>query len=284
MARIPVAVATWRFGKEAVEDAARVLRGGGNALDAVEAGIRVVEADPDVDTVGLGGAPNSEGVVELDAALMDGATCRAGAVAALRDILHPISVARKVMEETSHVLLAGEGALRFALEQGFRRQDLTTEKSRRKWREWKQARCHDTIGLVVLDGDGNLAAGCSTSGWAYKLPGRVGDSPIVGAGLYADNEVGAAAATGRGEDIMRYCSCFLVVEYMRQGLPPQEACLAVLRRIYEREGGKVQLCLIALDKEGRYGTAGMKKGFPYAVHLEGRSLLLEAPYLVETRG
>ena len=274
----PAAVATWRFGKEAVEGAMKALREGGTALDAVEAGIKVVEADPEVDSVGLGGLPNSEGVVELDAAIMEGRTLRVGAVAALRDVLHPISVARKVMEETQHVLLVGEGALKFALEHGFRKQDLTTEESRRKWREWKDA--HDTIGLVVLDGEGNMAAGCSTSGLAYKLPGRVGDSPIVGAGLYVDDDVGGAAATGRGEDIMRYCSCFLVVEHMRRGLSPQEACLEVVRRIYEREG-KVSVNLVALDREGRYGAAGIKKGFPYAVGFEGRSLLLEGAYVVE---
>lgn len=274
----PVAVATWRFGKEAVDAAMRTLMDGGTALDAVEAGIRVVEADPEVDSVGLGGAPNSEGVVELDAAIMEGRTLKVGAVAALREVLHPISVARKVMEETEHVLLVGEGALRFALEHGFRRQDLTTEESLRKWREWRDA--HDTIGLVVLDGEGRMAAGCSTSGSAYKLPGRVGDSPIVGAGLYVDDDVGGAAATGRGEDIMRYCSCFLAVENMRRGLPPREACLEVARRIYRRQG-EASVYLVALDREGRYGAAGIRKGFQYAVGSEGGSLLLEGAYVVE---
>ncbi len=267
----PVAIATWQYGRAAVEAAGKVLSGGGTALDAVEQGINAVELDPSVTSVGLGGRPNREGVVELDAAIMDGAG-RAGCVAALRDVARAVSVARKVMEQTPHVMLAGEGARRFALKQGFEQSDLLTEESRRAWEQ----RCagggdHDTVGLVALDAHGHVAAGCSTSGLAWKLPGRVGDSPIIGSGLYADEAAGGAAATGHGEEIMTHCAGFLVCELMRAGQGPAAACQEAVGRILAGRsgGGERHVALIALSAGGRCGAASTRSGFPYAVWRPG---------------
>jgi isoaspartyl peptidase/L-asparaginase-like protein (Ntn-hydrolase superfamily) len=265
----PAAIATWTFGRSAAEAAGELLCKGATALDAVEKGINVVELDPSVTGVGFGGLPNAEGIVELDAAIMDGATYRAGSVGALRNIKCPISVARKVMEQTPHVMLAGDNALAFALSQGFHEEELLTPESRRRWEEWKGGRApsHDTVSLVALDCEGRLAAGCSTSGLAYKVPGRVGDSPIIGAGLYVDGDAGGAAATGIGEEIMRFCASFLVVEFMRNGSGPAEACGRVLDRIASKKPAdrEANICLIALARDGEYGAAGMRPRFPYAV-------------------
>lgn len=265
----PVAIATWQVGRLAVEAAGAVLRDGGRGLDAVEEGVNAVELDPTVTSAGLGGLPNAEGVVELDAAIMDGATHRAGSVGALRDVSAAISVARKVMDNTQHVMLAGESALQFALSEGFAREELLTPESRKRWEEWKgqQSETHDTIGLVALDRYGDLAAGCSTSGLAFKLPGRVGDSPIIGAGLYVDNDVGGAAATGLGEEIMKSCASFLVVEFMRGGDSPTDACRrAVERALAKLPGDKdVTIGLIALARSGECGAASTRAKFPYAV-------------------
>ena len=283
-----VVISTWRFGKAANEAAVEMLAEGGYALDAVEQGIHVIEADPEIGSVGYGGAPNAEGVVQVDAAIMWGPGHRAGSVAGLEGILHPISVARKVMEDTPHVMLVGEGALKFALSCGFKPQDLTTEESRRKWRAWQEAPqppkdTHDTIGMVVLDGRGDIAAGCSTSGWAYKLPGRVGDSPIIGSGLYVDNRIGGAAATGTGEEIMKYCISFSAVEHMRRGMSPGEACVEAVRRMVETdlENRNTGVGVVALNKHGEYGAAGMKKGFPYAVFANGEHAFEEGGYVVD---
>jgi N4-(beta-N-acetylglucosaminyl)-L-asparaginase len=282
----PLFVSTWPFGKPANEEALKTFAQGGSILDAVEAGIRLVEADPSNASVGLGGIPNAEGVVQLDACIMDGEGQRAGSVAALEGILHPISVARRVMERTRHVMLVGAGARQFALEQGFESAELLTEERRRAWEQWRaqqgQAGNHDTIALLGLDDEERLAGGCSTSGWGYKLPGRVGDSPIVGSGLYADGEVGAAGATGLGENIMRYCASFLVVEYMRQGLHPEDACLETLRRVAAqdpRPAEELSINLVALDKRGRWGAAGTGQGFQYAVTYPGYSEVLSSAAL-----
>lgn len=265
----PVAIATWEFGARAVEVAGGVLREGGGALDAAERGINAVEVDPTVTSVGLGGRPNADGIVELDAAIMDGRTCRAGSVACLQGIARPISVAREVMQQTPHVMLAGSGALEFALSRGFARQELLTPESRRMWqgRSGGGQAGHDTVGLVALDAHGNLAAGCSTSGLPYKLPGRIGDSPIIGAGLYADNETGGASATGIGEEIMKVCASFLVVEFMRHGHTPADACRKVLERIATRTSGSTDpiIGLIALSKSGDFGSAAINTRFPFAV-------------------
>ncbi len=277
----PLFVSTWAFGKAANEQSLRIAEQGGSVLDAVERGIHVAEADASNASVGLGGIPNAQGVVQLDACIMDGEGQRAGSVAAIEGILHPISVARRVMDETKHVMLVGEGARQFALEQGFASVDLLTEERHKAWEEWREkqdaADNHDTIALLGLDGEGRIAGGCSTSGWGYKLPGRVGDSPIIGSGLYVDGGVGAAGATGLGENVMRYCATFLVVEYMRQGLHPEEACVETIRRIVALDPRPVEelhLNFVALDKQGRFGAAGTNEGFQYAVTYPGYSEVL----------
>ena len=271
-------VSTWDFGKASNDAALKVLLGGGTILDAVEQGIWVTES-AGLSTVGLSGTPNAAGVVQLDACIMSGAGHTAGSVAALEGIRHPISAARRVMEQTPHVMLVGEGARLFALEEGL---ESVETHAAEHYEAWKTQRAklkaaaqdpratpknHDTIALLVLGADGNLAGGCSTSGLGHKLPGRVGDSPIIGSGLYVDNEVGAAGATGLGENVMRFCGSFLVVEYMRQGLPPQAACQEAIRRIVkqERPGKQLSLNFVALDKQGRHGAATSEGEFPYSV-------------------
>jgi N4-(beta-N-acetylglucosaminyl)-L-asparaginase len=272
----PVFIATWDFGLAAVTVAQKALAGGADVLDALERGVNAVEDDPKVTSVGFGGLPNEDGVVQLDAAIMDGRTHRAGAVAALETIKNPISVARKVMERTEHVLLVGAGALAFAHKVGFRSQDLTTPESMAKWKQlkdsfWKGA--HDTVCVLALDAKNDLASAVSTSGLARKLAGRVGDSPILGAGSYVDNEVGAAAATGVGELTLRTLASYAIVERMRAGSDPTRACEEVLERVMKkapelRTNAALQLAFIAVDKAGRVGAACAhkeKKPFRYAL-------------------
>jgi N4-(beta-N-acetylglucosaminyl)-L-asparaginase len=289
----PLIVSTWAFGKPANDAALKALLGGGTILDAVEQGIWVPESDLGNTSVGLGGMPNAAGVVQLDACIMSGEGHRAGSVAALEGIRHPISAARRVMEKTPHVLLVGEGARMFALEEGLESVENQTTERYDAWRKKRAAAKapakgadknpgnHDTIALLVLGADGNIAGGCSTSGWGGKLPGRVGDSPIIGSGLYVDNEVGAAGATGLGENVMRYCGSFLVVELMRQGMLPEEACLEAIRRIARKDpkGAGISVSFVALDKKGRYGAAGSAKGFQFAVTTKSGSRVLTAPGL-----
>ncbi len=287
---MPLIVSTWPFGKAANEAALKILLQGGALLDAVEQGIWVTESAGDA-SVGLSGSPNAAGVVQLDACIMNGSDHKAGSVAGLEGIRHPISAARRVMEKTRHVLLVGEGARMFALEEGLESVELN---SRERYDQWQKQRAaqrakpaekkpanHDTIALLVLGADGNLAGGCSTSGLGGKLPGRVGDSPIIGSGLYVDNEVGAAGATGLGENVMRYCASFLIVEFMRQGMLPHEACSQVIRRIMRSEpkGAKLSINFVALDKRGRYGAAGTDEGFQYSVTTPTSSLVLPNPGL-----
>lgn len=279
----PVAVATWKHGLPAVKEAASVLASGGTPLDAVERGINTAEVDPEVSSVGVGGLPNAEGVVQLDAAIMDGAGLRCGSVLALEEIATPISVARRVMERTRHIQLAQAGAQRFALAQGFERQPLLTDASRGAWERWKASPertvpgqvsrsrdrdDHDTIGMVALGASGRMAAGCSTSGLAWKIPGRVGDSPIIGAGLYCDGDVGGASATGIGEEVIRVCGSFLVVELMRRGASPQEAVEEVLRRIVrvQPDNRQRQVAFIALSRRGEVGAGSIRPGFQVAIH------------------
>ena len=276
----PIVISTWLHGIPANEASIEVLKKNGSALDAVEAGVRVTEADAENQSVGLGGRPDSEGNVTLDACIMD-SDGNAGSVGFLQNIKHPISVARKVMEETDHVMLAGKGALKFALSKGFKRENLLTEASRRGWLEWQKNNRikdswgpnddHDTITSLAQDNDGNLSGACTTSGLAYKLHGRVGDSPIIGAGMYVDNEVGAAGATGMGELVMKTCGSFLVVELMRQGYSAMEACNEAVDRIVRQEGGKTKLQVgyIALGKDGSIGYSSIQKGFQYALYKDG---------------
>lgn len=281
-----VFVSTWPFGRAANESALSALVQGG-LLDAVEQGIRVVEADPEEHSVGLGGTPNADGVVQLDACFMDGEGQRAGSVAALEGIAHPISVARRVMEVTPHVMLVGDGARRFALDQGFEPAELLTEDRRQRWEAWRRDRreppavseSHDTIALLGRGDDSRLAGGCSTSGRDYKLPGRVGDSPIVGGGLYVDGDVGGAGATGLGESIMRYCGAYRVVDLMARGADPQSACEEAARHILRRDprpADRLSCFFIALDRDGRTGGAGTWGGFSYCVTTAEGSRLVDA--------
>jgi isoaspartyl peptidase/L-asparaginase-like protein (Ntn-hydrolase superfamily) len=285
----PAIISTWNHGLAANAAAWEKMDAGGSVLDAVEAGVRVSEADPEVSSVGIGGLPNSSGEVTLDACIMS-PSGDAGSVACLKHILHPVSVARRVMEETPHVMLVGQGALDFALEMGFQKTDLLTPEAEKAWKQWKiqqksavlMERGHDTIGMVALDAVGDLAGACTTSGLAYKLPGRVGDSPIIGAGLYVDNEVGGATATGVGELVMKTLGSFLVVELMRGGMAPEEACRKALQRIAEKIPlkGDTQVGLIALNKAGETGGCGLREHFRFAVMQEGRNLLINAKALL----
>jgi N4-(beta-N-acetylglucosaminyl)-L-asparaginase len=273
----PIVISTWNFGVEANVAAWKVLSNGGRALDAVEAGARVTESASTEMTVGLGGLPDRDGKVTLDACIMDEhGNC--GSVAFLQHIGHPISVARLVMEKTPHVMLVGDGALQFALANGFKKEKSPTKKAQEMWKEWLKKseykpvaniENHDTIGIVALDASGNISGACTTSGMAYKMHGRVGDSPIIGAGLYVDNEVGAATSTGVGEEVIRIVGCHLVVEFMRQGHSPQEACQLAVERIMKKNPAKakeVQVGFLALNKNGEYGAFCLQKGFTFAVH------------------
>ena len=273
----PVALSTWRHGLPANEAAWEILSRGGRALDAVEAGVRVPEADPDVTSVGYGGFPDRFGKVTLDACIMDEAgDC--GSVAFLQDIKHPVSVARQVMEQTPHVMLVGQGALDFALSNGFERENLLTPSAEAEWNQWKEENGethpvidienHDTIGMLTLDQGGDLSGACTTSGAAFKYHGRVGDSPIIGAGLYVDNEVGGATATGWGEAVIRAVGCFLVVEFMRQGHGPTDACRLAVDRVISKnpDWRDIQVGFLALTKDGAYGSFCIAPGFDYAVY------------------
>ena len=282
----PLVLSTWDFGFKANTVSWKLLSEGGRSLDAVEEGIKVIEADADNTSVGIGGLPDRDGFVTLDACIMD-ENGRAGSVTFLQDIIHPISVARLVMEKTPHVMLSGDGALQFALESGFKRQNLLTDKARKAWEEWKvkshyqpviNIENHDTVGLLAMDQKGNISGGCSTSGLAYKMHGRVGDSPIIGAGLYVDNEVGAAVATGLGEMVMRTLSSFLVVELMRIGATPQEACQEAIQRIVEKNPDfkEYQVGIIAMNKTGQAGAFSLQKGFRYAFHDENTNEVISS--------
>jgi L-asparaginase/N4-(beta-N-acetylglucosaminyl)-L-asparaginase len=271
------AIATWSFGRLAIEAGGPILARGGTALDAVERGINAVELDPAVASVAYGGRPNAEGVVELDAMIMEGASCRAGAVGALRGVATPISVARRLMEAGPHTFLVGEGALAFAQAQGFETRDLLTEDSRERFEQWRaepsrrEAPHHDTVGMVAVDAAGHVAAGCSTSGFPYKLPGRVGDSPIIGAGAWCDDDVGGAAATGDGDVMLRFCLAFAAVQAMRAGLAPAEACAQALEPMRARDG-RAEAALVALARDGSTGAAVIGRGsFPHVTWERGRA-------------
>ena len=270
----PVSIATWPFGREAVDVALQALGEGVSGFESVERGIRRIESLGSDGSVGLAGRPNAAGYAQLDACIMGGPDHAAGSVAGVEGIVHPISAARLVMERTRHVMLVGEGARWFALEQGLESvdvSDLPAKKSTWLGRDRDpvepREKGHDTIALLVLDEHGDLYGGCSTSGAGGKLPGRVGDSPILGSGLFVDNEVGAAGATGIGENVMRYSACTLIVEFMRQGMHPQAACEEIIRRIAQVDplGRELSICFVALDKQGRTGAAASNQSFPFAV-------------------
>ena len=313
--KVPVVIASGN-GLEAVKKAMAMIMQKADPLDAVVAGVNIVEDDPNDHSVGLGGLPNEDGVVELDASCMHGPTHKAGAVGALRNIRNPSSVAKLIMQRTEHVLLVGEGALRFAKAEGFKEEDLLTDEAREMWLEWKESRSKTdnwlspedlegerhsraasvadriwgTINSCAVDHQLNLAGVTSTSGLAFKIPGRVGDSPIIGAGLYVDNKVGAAGATGRGESCLQNCSSFYIVELMRGGMDPEQACLEALKRVVEHNEPRLRdkeghpnfgLTFYALAKDGRYGSASIHSGVRFAVHDGTEARLQDSAYLYE---
>ncbi len=304
-ASAPVVISTWDFGKYANQVAWEILAAGRSSLDAVEQGVKVAEMDVNNQSVGYGGLPDRDGFVTLDACIMDHEG-RCGSVAALENIVHAISVARAVMEKTPHVMLVGTGAYQFALANGFQKTNLLTPASEKAWKDWlKEARYqpvknienqlfrqdvqllpgskdnHDTIGMIALDQQQQISGACTTSGMAFKLRGRVGDSPIIGAGLYVDNEIGAATATGVGEEVIRIVGAHLVVELMRQGHSPAEACKKAVERIVQKNPKKareIQVGFIALSRSGEYGAYALHAGFSYAVKNREQESIIEAEH------
>lgn len=301
----PLVISTWAPNVKANAVAWAALKKGARAVDAVEQGVMVPEADPEDTSVGYGGLPDRDGKVTLDACIMDEfGNC--GSVMALEHIIHAISVARKVMDLTPHVILAGEGALQFALANGFKKENLLTANAEKIWKEWLRTshydpmdtlkymkgigepgtkNNHDTIGMLAIDQNGNLGGACTTSGMAFKMHGRVGDSPVIGAGLFVDNAIGAATATGVGEEVVRICGTHAVVEAMRYGKSPLEACRLIVERMYALRKGKIddkQIGFIAVNKLGEIGAFALRKGFNYAVRGgDGKDVVLDAEYLIQ---
>jgi N4-(beta-N-acetylglucosaminyl)-L-asparaginase len=307
----PIVISTWKEGIPANKAAWQVLRSGGKAIDAVEKGVMAIEASQNC-CVGLGAHPDRDGYVTLDACIMDEhANC--GSVAFLERIKHPVAVARRVMEKTPHVMLAGAGAQQFAIQQGFPLEPaILSKEAEKEYKKWLQKSeykpvinienskaqtavppprfsngswNHDTIGMVALDAAGNLSGSCTTSGMAFKMHGRVGDSPVIGAGLFVDNEIGAATATGQGEDVIRICGSHLVVEYMRDGLSPENACKKAVERIIRIKGNtkakEVQVGFIAINKRGEYGGYCIQTGFNFAVcYADNRNFLVDGKYIL----
>ena len=285
-------VSTWISGIDANKEAIKVLSSNGSAISAVEKGLNVTESDPNNTSVGFGGMPDANGVVTLDASIMDD-QYNCGSVTYLQNIEHPISVARKVMENTPHVMLSGKGAYDFAIEQGFPHKNLLTESSLQKWKDWKNENSfnlpqinhenHDTIAMIAIDENGKMAAGCTTSGWAFKKHGRVGDSPIIGAGIYVDPEIGGACATGLGESIIKICGSHAVVELMRSGLSPNEACREAVERIKKTTENydDLQVGFLAMNIAGAVGSHSMYSGFEYALQDENKSELIKSGYEFE---
>ncbi len=270
----PIVLSTWR-NPGANEAAINELKNSKNALNAVEAGARVPEADPNDTSVGYGGKPDRDGFVTLDACIMD-EKGNAGSVTFVQGFMHPVSIARAVMEKTPHVMLSGAGAEQFAISQGFTMENLLTEKSKKEWEEWKinaeyhpkiNSELHDTIGILAIDQNKNISAACTTSGLAYKMHGRVGDSPIIGGSVFCDNEIGGAVATGLGEFVMKTLGSFLIVELMRNGKSPQKACEEAVNRIVKRYAGykEFQVGYLAIDKKGNVGAYSIQKGFEYTL-------------------
>lgn len=280
----PKIISTWKH-EEDNQAALNAIINGGSALDAIEMGIRMAENNESDLSVGVGGLPDRDGNITLDACIMD-SMGKAGSVSFLQGVRHPISLARKVMENTPHVMLTGVGAQQYARELGFPIEDLSTPESNKKYQTWKKdgnykpvinIENHDTIGMLSIDKNGNLAGGCSTSGLAYKMHGRVGDSPIIGAGLFVDNEVGAATATGMGELVLRTLGSFLVVELMRQGATPAEACKnAVIRIVQKGNYQDLQVGYVAMDKQGNTGAFSLVPGFIYTETTSSNSVIRDA--------
>jgi N4-(beta-N-acetylglucosaminyl)-L-asparaginase len=301
----PLVISTWAPNVKANKAAWEVLSKGGRALDAVEKGVMVTEADPEDTSVGYGGLPDRDGNVTLDACIMD-ELGGCGSVMCIENIMHPVSVARLVMEKTPHVVLVGKGAFEFALKNGFKNENLLTPNSEKFWKEWlktskydpmetmkhmKEKRApgsidnHDTIGMLAMDVNGNMSGACSTSGMAFKMKGRVGDSPIIGAGLFVDNEIGAATATGVGEEVIRICGSHTVVEAMRYGKSPLEACKLAVERMYKLRKNNLngmQIGFIAVNKSGEIGAFALNEGFTYAYRIgDGIDVIKSAEFLLK---
>lgn len=314
----PFVISTWKHGLASNEKAYEILIGGGSSLDAVEQGVKVAEDNPNVLSVGYGGLPDNEGRVTLDAAIMDW-KARIGSVIFLEHIKNPISVARMILENTEHTVLAGDGAYKFALMNGFKSESLLTENAIRKYKDWKASETaksqeyhtedfelrpltlkekkrlginddgnHDTIGMVAIDKDGNISASCTTSGTAWKLHGRVGDSPLVGAGLYVDGEIGGAVSTGRGEECIRACGSFLAIEMMRMGKSPKEACEIAAKRVirlnllsHKNRNSNYQVGFIAINNSGEYGAYSVREGFEFAVCKDGENRLCKSKFVMD---
>ncbi len=304
----PIVISTWNFGKDANAAAWDILSKGGYALDAVEAGVKVPEGNPNITTVGLGGTPDRDGRVTLDSCIMDDKH-RCGSVMCLEHIVHAVSVARMVMERSPHIVLAGDGALQFALENGFKKENLLTPGSKKAWLKWlktseykpvnnienelhhhKKAPMpgsktnHDTIGMLAMDVNGSLSGACTTSGLGYKMHGRVGDSPIIGAGLFVDNEIGAATATGVGEEVIRVVGTHLIVELMRMGHSPEKACKKAVERIIRynpEQAKKIQVGFLAMNKYGEYGAYSLQPGFTFSVRNRDTDTTFHAPSIYD---
>lgn len=308
----PLVISTWNVGINANKGAWNILRKNGRALDAAEAGVMITEAEKDNCCVGLSAYPDRDGHVTLDASIMD-EYGNAGSVAFIERIKHPVSVARRIMEKTPHVMLAGSGAQQFAVEQGFTLEDdKLSDSAKKAYDDWlKKSEYkpvinienakgenafapnkfvnsifnHDTIGMIAIDAQGNLSGSCTTSGLAFKMRGRVGDSPVIGAGLFVDNEVGAAVSTGLGEEVIKVCGTHIVVEAMRHGAEPEAACKLAVERIIKRNSAEkikdIQVAFIAIDKQGNYGGYAIQKGFNYAVcYSDDYNKLIDAKHIL----
>ncbi len=305
--KLPIVVSTWAANSKANAAAYTILEKGGYALDAVEAGVKIPEADPSDRSVGYGGNPDRDGIVSLDACIMND-KMEIGSVMGLEQIMHAISVARLVMEKTPHVQLVGDGALQFALAQGFEKQNLLTPESEADWKKWLQkskynpmttveelykrnwpskaadAHQHDTIGMLAIDQQGRMSGACTTSGMAYKMRGRVGDSPIIGAGLYVENNVGAATSSGIGEEVVRICGSHLVVEYIAQGFSAEKACKKAVEKIVRIHGAEkaaaMQVGFVALSNKGDIGAYAIQKGFTVAVQSANGVQTMDSKFLI----
>jgi N4-(beta-N-acetylglucosaminyl)-L-asparaginase len=293
VASLPLVIATWNV-PNATAEAYKLLEHGGNALDAVEAGCKIEEADVNNQSVGKGGLPDREGNVTLDACIMDkNGNC--GSVVYLQNITHAVTVARNVMDNTPHVMLAGKGAEQYAYELGLKKENLLTEASKKAWEQWKieskykpiiNIENHDTIGMLAVDKNGDISGACTTSGLAYKMAGRVGDSPIIGAGLFVDNEIGAAVATGLGEEVVKTVGSFLVVELMRQGKSPQEACEEAIKRIVEKPNSdykNFQVGYIAVNKQGETGSYAVHQWFSMTKFQDGKNENIQSEFIIKAQ-
>lgn len=290
-ASLQLIIATWDV-KKATAKAWDTLQNGGSVLDAIEKGCNIEEDNAEGLSVGKGGLPDRDGNVTLDACIMN-SEGNCGSVVYLQNVPHAISVARKVMEDTPHVMLAGKGAEQFAYEVGFKKEDLFTDKAKKAWEVWKveskykpiiNIENHDTIGMLAVDKDGNISGGCTTSGLAYKMAGRVGDSPIIGSGLFVDNEIGAAVATGLGEEVVKTVGSFLIVELMRQGKSPQDACEEAISRIVNKPNSNYknfQVGYIAINKQGETGYYAIHKGFSMTKYQNNLSENLHSDHYIK---